>query len=222
MAKHRICSVKGCGKKHYSRGWCQKHYYSNRDVPQCAIAGCGKRSLAKGWCGAHYARWLRHGSPTAGGAVFGAPEQFYQENVLTHDADGCLIWPYTRNSNGYAQLYRKGKHYLVSRLICEVMHGPPPSPEYEAAHNCGNGREGCVNRHHIVWKTRAENMADLEVHGTLIHGERCHFAKLREPDVRRIRALGGTMLQRDIAAIFGVSVGAIQAVLSGKSWRRLE
>lgn len=53
-------------------------------------------------------------------------------------------------------------------------------------------------------------------------GERNHRAKLTESDVRLIRTLGAHGLtQRAIAAKFEVSKRAIEAVLTGQSWRHV-
>ena len=53
-------------------------------------------------------------------------------------------------------------------------------------------------------------------------GERHPRAKLTESDVRLIRTLGAHGLtQRAIAAKFEVSKRAIEAVLTGQSWRHV-
>jgi len=53
-------------------------------------------------------------------------------------------------------------------------------------------------------------------------GERNPRAKLTESDVRLIRTLGAHGLtQRAIAAKFEVSKRAIEAVLTGQSWRHV-
>jgi DNA-binding transcriptional regulator YbjK len=53
-------------------------------------------------------------------------------------------------------------------------------------------------------------------------GENNHRAKLTESDVRLIRTLGAHGLtQRAIAAKFEVSKRAIEAVLTGQSWRHV-
>ena len=53
-------------------------------------------------------------------------------------------------------------------------------------------------------------------------GERNPRAKLTESDVRLIRALGAHGLtQRAIAAKFEVSKRAVEAVLTGQSWRHV-
>jgi len=55
-------------------------------------------------------------------------------------------------------------------------------------------------------------------HGRATRGQRQPGAKLTEADVREIRRLAGTMLQREIGKMFGVSRVTVTSVLSGKRW----
>lgn len=87
-------------------------------------------------------------------------ERFFREVVLSYDGDECLTWPYAKDGHGYGQLFRGGRNFTVSRLVCIEVNGPPPGPDYDAAHTCDNGHLACVAKRHIVWKTHAENMLD--------------------------------------------------------------
>lgn len=190
----------------------------------CKIDGCGKARKARGWCDGHYYRWSKHGHPLSGGppvAPAGEPERFYREVVLTCERgpnDPCLIWPYAQYGDGYAHIVLDGKHRSVSRLICKERHGPPPSPQHEAAHSCGNGHLACVTKGHMDWKTRSQNQADRLVHGTHMRGDRNPLAKITEAKVRQIRSLEGTMSQREIAALVGISPTTVNEVLRRKKW----
>jgi hypothetical protein len=70
----RICSIPGCSKSHYARGWCMKHWKrwqthgdpfvdKTRHRSACSIEGCENLALARTWCGRHYQRWTIHGDP---------------------------------------------------------------------------------------------------------------------------------------------------------------
>lgn len=74
----RTCSVEGCNRSHYGRGWCQLHYNRVRNtgstdprlatpVHMCEIPECKRQAnvpgSARGWCGPHYQRWQRLGDP---------------------------------------------------------------------------------------------------------------------------------------------------------------
>lgn len=135
---------------------------------------------------------------------------------LSYDEIECLIWPFTRDSDGYAQLSHMGKRYQAHRLICEWINGPPPTPEHHAAHECGKGLSGCVHPKHVTWKTISENIRDREVHGTAKRG-----SKLSADQVREIFALKGILSQRQIAAQFGVTRGCIKAILEKRAAGRI-
>jgi hypothetical protein len=127
----------------------------------------------------------------------------------------CLIWPFARHPDGRAHM-KAGK---PSRIMCELAHGPAPTPTHEAAHSCGKAYSGCVNPLHLRWATPKENAADKEMHGTVVRGERHYGTTLTEVDVRRIRSLRGEVLGRDLAEEYGVTAGCISEIQNMKSWR---
>jgi hypothetical protein len=72
----RICSVDGCTRSAWARGWCGAHYTRwqkhgsptagrtpNGEQRICAVDGCAKPAISRGWCQKHYTRWARHGDP---------------------------------------------------------------------------------------------------------------------------------------------------------------
>ena len=153
----------------------------------CSIPNCGKPAKHRGWCQRHYMRWWRHGDPLEGRRDDGEALNFYRTVVLSYEGDDCLNWPYNKTGKGYAQLWLDDRMNLVSRLVCQDTHGAPPSPSHVAAHSCGRGLQGCVNKHHLSWKTGIENAADKLIHGTHTRGERNGMSKLTEATVREIR-----------------------------------
>lgn len=186
--------------------------------PLCSVPACDKPLNSRGWCLAHYRRWQRHGDPLAGRTPDGEPERYYRDVVLTYRGDECLQWPYARNSKGYPMLNIEGRDRLLARVLCEEVNGPPPTPEHEAAHSCGNGHDGCLTQGHLSWKTPVENAADRITHGTETIGARHGMSKLTEDDVRQIRSLKGKMSQRAIAARFCINQAQVYRILSGKAW----
>lgn len=186
----------------------------------CSVDDCDKPAKARGWCVAHLRRWSIHGDPLADKPLRTSPGEatkFYREVVLEYGGDGCLVWPHHRNKDGYARLGEG----LVHRMACEEVNGPPPSSGYDAAHSCGNGRGGCVNKRHVRWATRLENEADKIKHNTLTYGERNGCAKLTEKDVRAIRELVSVMSHKEIALRYGVSRHHVGRVLSGSRWSHI-
>lgn len=188
---------------------------------RCCLPDCNRPSQAFGWCAAHYRRWKRHGDPLAGRTPPGDPERYLAEVVLLYGMDDCLPWPYARTASGYGNIWLNGENFTVSRLVCERANGAPPSSEYEAAHSCGKGHEGCVAPLHLSWKLPAENMADKVGHGTDAAGERNGQAKLSEADALAILKSRGTATHAEIAARFGVSPALVSRIFRGLAWRHL-
>lgn len=186
--------------------------------PKCSIDQCENPSEKRGWCRAHYLRWYRHGDPEAGRVANGEAKKFLQK-ALAYTGDECLAWPHSRRSDGRGQISWGGVPRLVSRVVCELAHGAPPTPAHEAAHSCGKGHEGCITPGHLSWKSSADNHADMVAHGTRDFGERNHAAKLRLIDVQDIREKHGKgMLQKHIAAIYGVSPSTVNDIICGRTW----
>lgn len=194
------------------------------DPHLCSIPNCGKPVFRRNWCNAHYQRWRRHGEPLGGGRPrgdnLGSPFLYYRVVVLTYVGDECLIWPFSR-SRGYGTIRHDGCDRYVHRLVCEEENGPPPSADSDAAHSCGRGKQGCVTKGHMSWKTRKGNEADKLSHGTIARGERNGHAKLTEAEVLEIRRLKGGMPQCRIAERFSVSEATISEIMNGKKWRWL-
>ena len=185
----------------------------------CSLKGCGKTLLAKGYCKPHYDRWRRHGDPTVCLKPMvqrGLPMRWLRDHAADSD-DVCLAWPFARFPDGRAHM----KGARPSRIMCELAHGPAPTPKHEAAHSCGKAHEACVHPKHLRWATKAENEADKVAHGTIAQGERLPQAKLSDADVRSIRALKGAVEQQDIARMYGVAESCVSKIINRRSWRHV-
>lgn len=190
MADRRICSIPGCGKKYYGRGYCSQHYQNMRAT----------------------------GSPLGKGRSPPKSLVFLRENVGYSGAD-CLAWPFGKFTGGYGMLEVNYKVWQAHRLMCTMAHGEPPSPNLEAAHSCGNGHLGCVSPRHLRWATHAENMADKIAHGTSNRSTRNGQSVLTEEDVIAIverRRAGATF--KDIGVEFGVHAQTVSSIVSGRQW----
>jgi hypothetical protein len=127
----------------------------------------------------------------------------------------CLPWPYAKFSDGYGVLGYQGARYRAHVLMCTLTHGPAPSPEHEAAHNCGNGHLACCNQTHLRWKTRSENQHDRATHNRRpLNGK----PRLKPDQVREIRQLKGELTQQAIADRFGTSRTNIIMIHNGTTW----
>lgn len=184
MAKSRLCSIPGCGKPHRAKGMCNPHYEIRR--LQTKIGGA---------------------KPVYRGHV----RQFYHDTVLPYEGDDCLIWPYNRGKKGYAVMMQDGKSLRISRVLCTEINGPPPTPKHHAAHTCGKGRDGCVTKGHLAWKTPSENEADKKIHGTFFVPS-FRKSKVDDAQVREIVALRGKMTQKAIGEKYGISGQAVSNI----------
>jgi len=138
---------------------------------------------------------------------------------VLYDGDDCLIWPYS-TTRGYAQVAIGRRLQKAARVMCQWVHGDPPTPKHEAAHSCGNGNKACVNPKHLTWKTRAGNHADAMLHGTAYINQRgVPRAKLTPSQAGEIRSLKGHVSQDKIAARFGVSHSTVAKIHRGELWR---
>lgn len=131
----------------------------------CTVPDCDRKQWCKGMCGRHYMLNKRNGSPliqvkTSDGALL----RWLETEARNYEGDECLQWPFATAGHGYGQVKIGKTHYGAHRIVCEWENGPPPTPEHEAAHSCGNGHKGCVNRRHLSWKTRKENAEDRTLH----------------------------------------------------------
>lgn len=194
----------------------------------CSVEGCNSNShFSKkgrlGFCCMHYTRLRRYGDPLERkAAATGELLKFYNETVKRYDGEDCLIWPYSKDGNGYGRMYVDGKAVTVSRFLCGDINGEPPTKSHQAAHLCGNGHLGCVTKSHLVWKTVAENHADKVGHGTHNRGEKCPVSKLTEEDVVGIRSLRGIEKLDEIASRYGITKSTVKAIHYRRSWAWME
>lgn len=186
----------------------------------CSIPDCGKKVKGYGWCEKHYNRWKSHGDPLFVKfirAPDGGPQKFI-ENAIVYAGNDCLIWPYSNKNTRYPIVNRNGRSIAVHRIVCELAHGPSPSPKHEVAHGCGKGLIGCVAPNHLRWATRVENSSDKIIHGTFCCGEKHGNAKLTKKDVIEIRSLIGDRKTQEIANLYGISRQNVNDISSKRTW----
>lgn len=111
------------------------------------------------------------------------------------------------------------RNYSVHRLVAAAFIRPPTEGEH-VCHSDGDAMNNALENIRI--DTPKGNGADMTRHGTRAIGQRHGCAKLTEPEVLRIRSMSASgMLQRDIAAGFGISIAAIKDIVQRRSWAHL-
>lgn len=147
-----------------------------------------------------------------GRARRGEARAFAERAALCTD-DGCLEWPFAKQQRGYGMLSVDGELWRAHRYVLYLATLANP-PKLDAAHSCGNPE--CVNRKHLRWATRADNLADRQRHGTLVAGDNASWTKIPDgelPTIRKLYADG--MTQAEIGKQYSVGQPTISLILNG-------
>lgn len=137
----------------------------------------------------------------------------------------CLLFEGRANSKGYGLIDtprlpgQKGRPLLAHRVAWELVNGPIPDG-IAVCHRCDV--PACCLIAHLFLGTRADNNADMLAKGRYARGEAKH-RKLTNDDVAEIRRLWetGGIMQKDIAAQFGVGRPVISEIIARKSWTHI-
>lgn len=193
-------------------------------IRPCAFPGCPNDYNGKtggGLCNSHYWQKFKGRELTPLSYRRNQCEPWLEAHVAYED-DECLIWPFQRSQDsGMPAVKYKGKQGQATRVMCELAHGKPPTPEHQAAHSCGKGHLGCIHPKHLRWATPKENAADKIIHGTVVRGEAIRWAKLKDGDVKTIRSLAGKVSQSELGRMFGIAQGTIGKVVRHETWRHV-
>jgi hypothetical protein len=120
---------------------------------------------------------------------------------------------------GYPFVNLSHRPKKLHQLVCEAFHGPRPSLRHGVAHADGNPRNNRAGN--LRWATQRENLADAIVHGTSRRG-RSKSALLSDDAARVIKVLlAQGVMQRVIAARYGVARTTINNIAIGKNWRHV-
>jgi hypothetical protein len=189
---------------------------------QCSIPDCDGVMYCKKLCSRHYWRQHRTGS-TDIVSVMGVGEtesqKFWSKVAITSNPDRCWEWQAgIYKGIGYGQSNRNGKSIGAHRHAWLLVTGEMPSKHI--LHSCDNRR--CVNPKHLRDGTPQENYDDMVNRGRRVYtrGEAFGSAKLREADIRSIRA--DNRHQGEIAKQYGVDQGLISRIKTRKIWKHVE
>lgn len=134
----------------------------------------------------------------------------------------CWLWASAVQSKGYGVIALKGsaKSALAHRVAHELVNGFLEDGEV-VMHVCDTPR--CVSPFHLKKGTQAANMWDMVKKGRQARGARRWNAKLTDEKVLEIRRMASEgMMQKEIAAVFGVSQGTVSGIVSNTHWKHVE
>ena len=182
----------------------------------CSIEGCERKHFARGWCELHYSRWYRKGTTEAHlPANYRAPgtnpnDVFHSRVSLA--PTGCWLWTGSHNKTGYGYLHAYGGLVLAHRFSYMLHKGPIPDGLF-VCHACDV--RDCVNPDHLWLGTQTDNMHDASVKGRLPHGSG-HRDGMSDDQVALIRSMvADGRYFREAAAAAGCSLSAVSRIING-------
>lgn len=92
----------------------------------CSIQGCSKRHYSRGWCTKHYQRWQKWGDPEHqpfSSLRIPAPDRFW---VKVDKTRSCWNWTGARNAGDYGRFWKDGALVPAHRFAYESEVGPIP------------------------------------------------------------------------------------------------
>ncbi len=150
----------------------------------CSIEGCDKPLYARGWCEMHYARWHRKGDTAKFVQQPSTREDVvarFEANV--QKTETCWLWTGCLNNAGYGTINIDGKSKLVHRLSWDLFRTEKIGEAF-VLHICDV--KNCVNPSHLFSGSQADNINDKMKKGRhrygLSRGTSHGRAKLTEGD----------------------------------------
>jgi hypothetical protein len=157
--------------------------------------------------------------------------------------DGCWVWIGAVSNKGYGNFWDGVNYVHAHRFSWQLHNGIIPNGLF-VCHTCDNRK--CVRDDHLFLGTNDDNMKDavrkgrmasgdnhglrkhpecngVHLHPEVVRGERNGNAILTNERVFALRRMGKLTIaeKRRLAEEYGVGIGVIWSVLSGKTWKHL-
>lgn len=199
----------------------------------CKVIGCGEKHGSLGYCNRHYQQFKANGRITMVGRELRTPncseeelEDWFWQQTVWRDcppnkpvSNECLIWTRGKTA-GYGVFRYHDEPYLAHVYALEISGKPIRDKGNYALHHCDV--KLCVNPWHLHWGTSKTNAIEREIRG-LAHdrsGVKNPRAKLDWGKVRKIRKMrkaGATL--SSLASRFSTPISTIDHVVSYRTWK---
>lgn len=122
----------------------------------------------------------------------------------------------------YVRLWRNNtsRKFFIQRLVLEAFVSARPEG-MESRHLDGDPTNNHLSN--LCWGTPKENATDNILMNRYVKGSTHLWAKITEADVRAIRNhhANGTMKVKDLAKLFGITQGAVRAIIRRRNWKHV-
>lgn len=144
-------------------------------------------------------------------------EEAFWRKAKKGDPNDCWEWSGLHDQQGYPVLPYNKNTQRACRVAAKISCGEIKKDEH-ACHRCGNKR--CCNPSHIYAGSPKQNNSDKLIHGTQPMGESSYQSKLRDEQIREIRASKETNSKLGIK--YGVSSSNISMIRTRRTWRHVK
>ena len=189
---------------------CDKVFYRSASLIRTATPCCSRACLA-----------ARQGSDID-------PIVAFWKKVDKNGPNGCWVWTGYCQRRGHGWLGRQVKGvnygYLAHRFAWGLLRGPLKDDDC-LLHKCNN--PPCVNPDHLYIGDRKDNARDMIAAGRAKFYERAVLTPEQVIEIRKAYwhtkggRRGGRSNSSELAEKYGISRGAIQALVSGRTWRNV-
>jgi len=139
-------------------------------------------------------------------------------------SESCWLWIAGHFSRGYGAFQIHGKAHCAHRISWIIANGPIPDGMV-IMHSCDN--PPCVNPDHLVLGTQLDNIKDRDNknrwRGSGRRGQDMPTAKLSDAEVIeiRVRYAAGFVMQKNLAAEYGISKTQMHSIVHRKQWTHI-